>query len=144
LPPVTPFPVTEPADKNTSPPLPLSPLPTETLTLPPRPFTDPPLTTVTQPLLPDADDPVLRLMTPEAPEDKEFAVASHNEPDPELTLDPLNITTDPPFPDPAASPAVTATLPPTLTAEEVRPALNTIAPPTPLSPLPTTTLTDPP
>ena len=70
---------------------------------------------------------MLKVNDPLAPDTGTSALNTLTAPDPELALDPL----------------LTVTLPPTVATRDA-PALNTIAPPTPLSLLPTTTLTDPP
>jgi hypothetical protein len=88
----------DPAPISTSPPAPLSPVPTTTLMAPPAPDVADPLRTDTHPLLPDFDVPVLSVSVPDAPEEPTLAEDRNTAPDPELTLDPLNITSAPPTP----------------------------------------------
>ena len=80
----------------TEPPIPEALLPTMTLIPPPLPPVADPLPIAIQPLFPDLDDPVLSVNVPDAPREAASAVATVNEPEPALTLEPLEITMLPP------------------------------------------------
>ena len=133
-----------PADAITPPPTPLSPLPTTTLMAPPDPPLALPDNSDNQPLLPDDDAPLLNTNVPDAPLEPTFPLETTIEPELQLTLDPDVITTAPPTPLPLACPPLNDTRPPLPADDVVWPAATTIAPPTPLLPLPTTTLIEPP
>jgi len=115
-----------PADNTTSPPIPLSPLPTVTYTDPPRPDFADPEPIYKAPLLPELAVPVLNINMPLTPDEPELDVCKTNVPLLDTVLYPLKIDKRPPVID------------------EDKPADNNISPPAPLLPLPTVTYTEPP
>jgi hypothetical protein len=94
--------------------------------------------------LPDAVDPDDSNTTPDMPEDDTFAETKRSTPDPLLTLLPDDTITLPPAPLPCADPPFTNKTPPAASADRVSPLAIERMPPSPLEPLPTTTLTNPP
>ena len=91
----------------------------------------------------DEGPPVLRTIPPELPKDSAFAVDNAILPDPELTLEPVTITTAPPKPVPYATPPFTDTNPALAPGSRTSPASKDMTPPTPERPEPATTLIEP-
>ena len=119
------------------------PLPTTMLIAPPLPLVADPETREIEPELPTLDVPVLRTISPELPKDSAFAVDNAILPDPELTLEPVTITTAPPKPVPYAKPPFTVTNPALAPGSRTSPASKDMTPPTPERPEPATTLIEP-
>jgi hypothetical protein len=136
--------VVDPADRRISPPTPLSPPPTIRLMEPPRPPLAVPDWSNIAPELPANVAPVLSSTSPLTPPTPAGADATAMEPEVVAVDRPDVIETLPPVcADPAAFPASITMWPPNA-ASVVRPADKVMEPPSPLVPVPTTTLIAPP